>query len=594
MEDTAHADEEARRREEEMERLLMEQEAEEAAAAAAEEPPPEEEEEGAHGEEVANGEAEAAPAEVPAVNRRPREFFSYRKSSFAAFIGLLFYAMRTRRQYYLATVFLSSSKWAYVVMGNTVLAASLTLFDAAVKTFLNGLRIQEAEGLQDFFRWNVTETCLALTMFRSELSVVTVLHFVALITVKCLHHVGALREQHLRMTEEAVTESASGWPSLRDQHVNLLGFLFVLQMLDIWALQFTVTDLVTAFPSVSILFAFEAAIMLVSAWSHMLLWHLHLIDSLLAYGHERGVRITMRCFHPWKEYKATLQFAVELQAQAVQFLFYTTFFAIVLTYYGMPINLFREVYMSFAALKERLTAFLKYRQLMASMNRFKTGTDEELDEAGRICIICRDEMTTADCKRLPICHHLFHKSCLREWLVQQQSCPTCRSDISANEARERAQALQAQAAEQREQQEGEGEGQEQQQAADAGNGAPALPTGRREEEKRPPPQRQESSASEKKVRFLETPLLKGDVLQIPCSPALYRVIRAEGAPVWADGQKQKTTRTVPCGTLVICQGLELRKEENGKMTSLILIQIPDGWVAEEEVELVHMFPASRS
>ena len=34
-----------------------------------------------------------------------------------------------------------------------------------------------------------------------------------------------------------------------------------------------------------------------------------------------------------------------------------------------------------------------------------------------------------------MCGHAFHKHCLREWLVQQHSCPTCRSDIRANEAR---------------------------------------------------------------------------------------------------------------------------------------------------------------
>jgi E3 ubiquitin-protein ligase synoviolin len=98
--------------------------------------------------------------------------------------------------------------------------------------------------------------------------------------------------------------------------------------------------------------------------------------------------------------------------------------SISLTYYGPPLNLLREVYVSFIALKERLWAFLKYRQLMASMNRFADVTDEQLDEAGRTCIICRDEMYKEDCKQLPACQHLFHKSCLRSWLAQQQTCPT--------------------------------------------------------------------------------------------------------------------------------------------------------------------------
>lgn len=60
------------------------------------------------------------------------------------------------------------------------------------------------------------------------------------------------------------------------------------------------------------------------------------------------------------------------------------------------------------------------------------------------------------CKKLPGCGHAFHTHCLREWLVQQQTCPTCRADIAANEARakkqrerERAAAAAAAAADER-------------------------------------------------------------------------------------------------------------------------------------------------
>merc|ERR1711862_766113 len=85
----------------------------------------------------------------------------------------------------------------------------------------------------------------------------------------------------------------------------------------------------------------------------------------------------------------------------------------------------------------RLQAFIKYRSLMSSMNTFPSfETEEELEEAGKICIICRDEMTVYDSKLLPGCRHAFHKSCLREWLVQQQSCPTCRADINILQQRE--------------------------------------------------------------------------------------------------------------------------------------------------------------
>ena len=368
-----------------------------------------------------------------------RQKMTYTQSSFLAALVTIVYALRTRGQWYMALVYLSSSKWAYCVLGNALVALAVQVFSFTTNFFLQGgLRIHEAEGLQDFFRWNVTETCLALTMFRSELTVTTSCEFLCLILAKSLHHVAAMRQNHLRMTDDAVQPAS--WnpniPTIPMNHVRVLLFLLLLQLLDLCALHYTAQILLASGPSVSILFAFEAAILLASAWSHLLLWHLHVFDGLLHFAHDLGSQWGHKWLHTWKEHKATLTFAVELQAQAVQFLFYLSFFGFVLTYYGVPINLFREVYMSFSALKERMVAFFKYRRLMAEMNRFANPTEEELDEAGRICIICRDEMTIHDCKKLPVCGHIFHKSCLREWLTQQQTCPTCRSDIVANQALE--------------------------------------------------------------------------------------------------------------------------------------------------------------
>jgi E3 ubiquitin-protein ligase synoviolin len=244
----------------------------------------------------------------------------------------------------LALVYLSSSKLALVVMGNALTAGAVTSFDIVTNTFLSGLRVQEAEGLQDFFRWNVTETCLALTMFRSELSASTAVQFLILVTVKCLHHVAILREQHVRMTEDAIVETTfrAGGMKLALiplQHVKLLAMLVFLQLVDILALQFTVQDLLTNGPTVSVLFAFEAAILLVAAWSHILLWYLHVTDSWLNYNHERApTSFFGRLLHPWKEYKATLIFAVELQAQLIQFIFYMVFFRYVTCSVRRPIR----------------------------------------------------------------------------------------------------------------------------------------------------------------------------------------------------------------------------------------------------------------
>ena len=546
---------------------------------------------------------------------------SYTTTSFLLAWGTLWYAMRTREQWYLALVFLGGSKVAYCILGNAMIALCVVTFDYLTKLFLGGIRVLEAEGLQDFFRWNVTETCLALTMFRQELTITVAIQFLGLVLVKCLHHVAALREQHLRMTDDAVRGSAydERFPVVPLHHVKVLIMLVVLQSADLVALQYTAEDLLTKGPSVSILFAFEAAILLVSAWSHMLLWYIHVADGLLHFLHDEHHHIGQILLHPWKEHKATLTFAVELQAQAVQFVFYCSFFGFVMTYYGMPINLFREVYVSFMALKQRVLAFLKYRRLMASMNRFATPSAEQLEEAGRVCIICRDEMNLHDCKALPGCGHIFHKSCLREWLTQQQTCPTCRSDITSMEARQAA----AQAAQQRRpdggaapaeaaeeateraatetiSQHSQNNGQEDGQAESVEptkeriNAAASTPSSQLTNLSSRIPLRQgkmetsfhsrleAAAASVATSPLMESKAGPGTLFQTTLTfPALYRVVQEQGAVVWnLENDLPSAIRRLPLGTIVFVHDMQQYLVDDGAQE---FVRIPDGWVKDDSV-----------
>jgi E3 ubiquitin-protein ligase synoviolin len=510
--------------------------------------------------------------------QRPR--LPYVPTSFLAAFLLLYYALRTRQQWYLALQYLTSSKWAYLVMGNALIALCVWTFRVFTKVFLSGLRLAEAEGLGEFFRWNITETCLALTMFRTELEVSTFLVFLLLILAKCLHWVAELREQHLRMTQEAVVPFERGflrgYPKLAAPHLLLCWLLQVLIALDILAVTTCGQLIAKHGPSVYILFAFETAILLVSATSSLLLWTLHVLDGLIHYLHDNTNSTRwVQVLHAWKDHKATLTFAVEVQAQGAKFLFYVTFFAIVMTYYGLPFNLFREVYVSFMNLKSRLLAFAKYRRLMANMNRFDpVESDEALEEAGRVCIICRDEMTVQSCKKLPGCGHVFHKSCLREWLVQQQSCPTCRADISAMDARQR---------QQREQEQRREEVAALRQAAAAAE-QEAQPEDAQQQQQQGATSSQQAAAEESPDLVAESNDNKaraspGSSSDAPVFPSLYRVTAMNGAYVW--DEEGRLLRTVPRGTVVLCTKLQWNSF-NGR--SGMTLRIPDGWIREAELE----------
>ena len=575
-----------RQREEEMERLLLAQENDDA------DPPHDQQEE----------EFEQIPPEemlAPVLQHHSRPRLPYTRTSFVAAFLLIYYALRTRQQWYLALVYLTSSKWAYIILGNALIALCISTFRFFTKTFLQGLRLAEAEGLGDFFRWNVTETCLALTMFRSELDVNTFLIFLVLILAKCLHWVAETREGHLRMTQEAVVPIENGWlkglPKIPSTHLRLFLLLNCLMLLDVAAVAQCGYHISKKGPSVAILFGFEAAILLVTAVSSTVLWNLHVIDGLLYFLHDHttNTRWIRSFLHSWKDHKSTLVFAVEVQAQGAKFLFYVTFFAIVLAHYGLPINLFREVYLSFQKLRSRLLAFANYRRLMASMDRFESvANDEELEEAGRVCIICRDEMTLQGSKRLPGCGHVFHKSCLREWLVQQQSCPTCRGDIAAMEARQRQQQRLEQGQREQEQQ----QGQDQQvdapplqadapaPTADPANFPSASPAAAPLHQEQDEPRTNTSPSPPAPTAAAASELKKTVRIQMPPAvfPCLYRVTSQGGAHVWDDSGRLQ--RTVPCGVAILCTQLQWMSF-NGRCG--MMLRMPDGWVREDTVERIH-------
>ncbi len=570
---------------------------------------------------------------------------SYVSTSFIVAFGMIFYALRTQQQWYLAVVYLSSSKWAYIVLGNAFVATLISIFSLVTNVFLNGLRLHEAEGLGDFFRWNITETCLALTIFRSELTIQTAVLFLILVLQKSLHWVAELREQHLRMTQEAVVvHPSTGWPGLQWPHLKLFMCLMILQLLDILAVLHFGHDIVKHGATVSILFSFEGAILLVSIMSSILLWYLHVLDGMFHYLHEttQPGHVGHGWIHAWKDYKATLVFAVEVQAQACKFFFYVTFFALVMTFYGLPINLFREVYMSFQALKQRLIAFGKYRQLMASMNRFENPTEEELEASGATCIICRDEMTVVTTKRLPGCGHLFHKSCLREWLVQQQSCPTCRGDITAMQERQRqrdaAAERQRQLTEEQRHQQLQLPPQPEQEHADTRQNPatqeeaippmtfrhncpqdppklkdpptmsnltrsplPSKPIMKKgvqteswSDEDKKPAAISSTPRREKHVRIQPPRHLAADSDPLrkerPAFPAFYRVIADEGASVYNDGDAVSfVIRVVPFGVVILGQELAWRSAgEDGE--NRLMVRMPDGWVKDCEVERITAVP----
>lgn len=117
---------------------------------------------------------------------------------------------------------------------------------------------------------------------------------------------------------------------------------------------------------------------------------------------------------------------------------YVGFFAVLMMFYGLPIHIMRDLFLTTRSFLKRLNALVKYRKALADMNKYPDATQEELAREDT-CIICREEMRPWDAstpgaversrpKKLP-CGHILHFGCLKGWLERQQVCPTCRRSV---------------------------------------------------------------------------------------------------------------------------------------------------------------------
>jgi E3 ubiquitin-protein ligase synoviolin len=149
----------------------------------------------------------------------------------------------------------------------------------------------------------------------------------------------------------------------------------------------------------------------------------------------------------WEE-KGRWVFYLDLTTDFIKSVVYLGFFMILMAFYGIPIHIMRDLFMTIRSFIKRINDFVQYRNATRDMNaRYPDATAEELARENT-CIVCREEMRPwvqpgADparpgrrvderqrAKKLP-CGHILHFSCLRSWLERQQVCPTCRRPVLA-------------------------------------------------------------------------------------------------------------------------------------------------------------------
>ena len=307
-------------------------------------------------------------------------FAGYTVASTLAAFGIVGYAYATRLQFYSAVIFLVTSKLSIMIIGNFVFLATLLAGKLTKSIFLGTLRDGEIDVVVDTSRYAVIETCLALTIFREELSVTSVLLFGALIFAKVFHWLAQSRLDYIERQQAVATP----------EHLRLIALLSTLTIVDVLFVTTTVqkTTVNGHFePSVLILFGFEFSILGVLVTTTALRYALYAFDRCGAPA--EGDDADAQDFDPHT--RSIYRFYVELLGDAARVALYVVFFLIIFVHYGVPFFILHDLYAAVRALNGKFRNLWEYRRMMANMNRFPHPTPEQL-AGDNTCIICREDM----------------------------------------------------------------------------------------------------------------------------------------------------------------------------------------------------------
>ncbi|KAL4784698.1 hypothetical protein BJX76DRAFT_326508 [Aspergillus varians] len=399
-------------------------------------------------------------------------FAAYAGASVALATGVFLKALHQRANFYSACVYLSQSSANLMILTNVCLLAVGFLLFWLQRLLYGPLRPIETEQLYEKAWFAVTETCLAMTIFRGELGAWFLVMFVSLLVGKVWGWIGEGRVEFLEQQPPAN-------PFLF--HTRLAVSLLLSVLFNIFMLKYCIdTVLEQARPDMMVMFGFEFAVLTILSTSTAARYSISLVEiyvnrkQLNARIEERRQEIRtareraeaeqeqvedhttppnlpdendineMELDIPGWEEKGRWVFYLDLLTDALKLIVYLIFFAILFTFYGLPIHILRDVVVTMRSFGRRVMDFLRYRNATRDMNeRYPDATAEEVARE-EVCIICREEMThwqpgdrpvariseRLRPKKLP-CGHILHFSCLRSWLERQQNCPTCRRPVIA-------------------------------------------------------------------------------------------------------------------------------------------------------------------
>ncbi|RPA75634.1 hypothetical protein BJ508DRAFT_418036 [Ascobolus immersus RN42] len=383
-----------------------------------------------------------------------------------------------RPNFYSAAVHLSQTSAYVMILLNFLFVAFIIFLHVLQLALFGRLRGSEVEQLYDKSWYAVTETLLAMSIFREDFDVKFLLLFAVLLGAKCFHWLNASRVDYMDQNPPV---------SPAVYHARIIASFILLFSVDAFMIYNSALAVLAVLPlgrpNIMVMFAFEFTILFISSIATAGKYILGLTEKYIlrqeaarrklerAAERERSRQERLAAGETlsdeveeeeedeewenelggWEE-RAQWTFGLDLVTDLLKLLSYIAFFAVVVRSYGVPLHILRDVYVTVRSFVSKIRDFIRYRRAMAQMNlRYPDATAEEL-ERDDVCIICREQIKVPNAapiigpdgqpqpappvvqnqrtraKKLP-CGHIFHFACLRGWLERQSRCPTCRRPL---------------------------------------------------------------------------------------------------------------------------------------------------------------------
>lgn len=181
----------------------------------------------------------------------------YAGASAALAVSVVTSAFYQRANFYSALVYLSQSNLCLMILVNLVFLMYGSFMYGLQRLCFGALRPVEVEQLYERAWFAVTETCLAMTVFREEVGAFFLVMFTALITGKVWGWIGEGRVEVLEQQPPA---------NPRLFHTRLVVSLVTSVLYNFWLLNYSInTVIATAKPTMMVMFLFEFAVLAVGS-----------------------------------------------------------------------------------------------------------------------------------------------------------------------------------------------------------------------------------------------------------------------------------------------------------------------------------------